>query len=36
MNIAEKYTIRHIVTDNDTADVLGSGGLPVHTDREKP
>ena len=30
MNIAEKYTIRHIVTDNDTADVLGSGGLPVY------
>lgn len=30
MNIADKYTIRHIVADNDTADVLGSGGLPVY------
>lgn len=30
MNIAEKYTIRHIVTDSETAEVLGSGGLPVY------
>lgn len=30
MNIADKYTRKHIVTENDTAEALGSGGLPVY------
>ena len=30
MNIGEKYTLSHIVTENETAEVLGSGGLPVY------
>lgn len=29
MNIGEKYTLSHVVTENETAEVLGSGGLPV-------
>ena len=31
MNIGEKYTLSHIVTENETAEVLGSGGLPVYS-----
>ena len=31
MNIGEKYTLPHIVTENETAEVLGSGGLPVYS-----
>lgn len=30
MNIGEKYTLHHTVTDKDTAECLGSGGLPVY------
>ena len=30
MNIADKYTLKYIVTEQDTAEVLGSGGLPVY------
>ena len=30
MDTAEKHTFRYIVTDNDTAEVMGSGGLPVY------
>lgn len=30
MNIADRYTLKHIVTDNDTAEALGSGGLAVY------
>lgn len=29
MNIGDIYTVTHIVTENDTAEQLGSGGLPV-------
>ena len=30
MNIGEKHTLTYTVTDNDTAGILGSGGLPVY------
>ena len=29
MNPGEKHTFRHIVGENETAEILGSGGLPV-------
>ncbi|MBR4977345.1 MAG: thioesterase family protein [Bacteroidales bacterium] len=31
MNIGDKYTLTHVVTENETAEVLGSGGLPVYS-----
>ena len=31
MNIADTYTIKHIVAENETAEILGSGGLPVYS-----
>ena len=31
MNIGEKYTLDHVVAENETAEVLGSGGLPVYS-----
>lgn len=31
MTIGEKYTLTHIVTGSETAEVLGSGGLPVYS-----
>ena len=31
MTKGEKYTFTHIVTDSETAEVLGSGGLPVYS-----
>lgn len=31
METGEKHTISHIVTHDDTAEVLGSGGLPVYS-----
>lgn len=31
MNIGEKYTLTHIVSADETAEVLGSGGLPVYS-----
>lgn len=31
MNIGEKHTLSHIVSDGETAEVLGSGGLPVYS-----
>lgn len=30
MNIGEKFILHRIVADNETAEVLGSGGLPVY------
>jgi predicted thioesterase len=30
MNIADKYTLKHIVSDNETAEAIGSGGLSVY------
>lgn len=30
MNIGEKHTLTYTVTEKDTADILGSGGLPVY------
>lgn len=30
MNIGETYTLKRIVADNETAEILGSGGLPVY------
>ena len=30
MNIGETYTLKYIVTDADTAEAIGSGGLPVY------
>lgn len=30
MNIGETYTLNYTVCENDTADRLGSGGLPVY------
>lgn len=29
MNTGDKYTLKYIVTDADTAEAIGSGGLPV-------
>jgi predicted thioesterase len=31
MNIGDKFTMPHTVADNETAQVLGSGGLPVYS-----
>lgn len=31
MNIGDKYTLAHIVSENETADKIGSGGLPVYS-----
>lgn len=31
MTVGEKYTMTHIVSENETAEVLGSGGLPVYS-----
>ncbi len=31
MTTGEKYTLTHIVAENETAEVLGSGGLPVYS-----
>ena len=31
MKAGDKYTLTHIVSDNETAEVLGSGGLPVYS-----
>ena len=30
MKIGDKYTMTHVVRDDETAEVLGSGGLPVY------
>ena len=30
MDIADKYTLKHVVSDKDTAEAIGSGGLPVY------
>lgn len=31
MKVGETYTLKHTVTANETAQVLGSGGLPVYS-----
>ena len=31
MNIGDKHTLSHIVADTETAEILGSGGLPVYS-----
>ena len=31
MNIGDKYTFKHVVRENETAEILGSGGLPVYS-----
>lgn len=31
MNVGEKHTITHEVAANETAEILGSGGLPVYS-----
>ena len=31
MNIADKYTLNHIVSETETAEFVGSGGLPVYS-----
>ena len=31
MNVADKFTYAHTVTDQDLAEALGSGGLPVYS-----
>lgn len=31
MNIGDKYTLTHVVNDSETAEILGSGGLPVYS-----
>ena len=31
MNIANKYTLDHTVSENETAEFVGSGGLPVYS-----
>ena len=31
MNIGDKYTLTPVVAENETAEVLGSGGLPVYS-----
>ena len=31
MKIGDKYTLTHVVQDNETAEILGSGGLPVYS-----
>ena len=31
MNVNDTYTLSHIVTENETADKIGSGALPVYS-----
>ena len=31
MKAGDSYTLKHTVTENETAEVLGSGGLPVYS-----
>ena len=31
MNITDTYTLNHIVSENETAEFVGSGGLPVYS-----
>lgn len=31
MNIGDKYVMKHTAGENETAEVLGSGGLPVYS-----
>lgn len=31
MKAGDKYTVNHIVSENETAELLGSGGLPVYS-----
>ena len=31
MNIGETYTLTHIVSETETAEIIGSGGLPVYS-----
>lgn len=31
MNITDRYTLNHIVSKNETAEFVGSGGLPVYS-----
>ena len=31
MKTGDTYTIQHIVAENETAEILGSGGLPVYS-----
>lgn len=31
MKVGDTYTLTHVVKDNETAEVLGSGGLPVYS-----
>jgi predicted thioesterase len=31
MKTGDTYTIKHIVAENETAEILGSGGLPVYS-----
>ena len=31
MNIADKYTLNHTVSENETAEFVGSGGLPGYS-----
>lgn len=31
MNIGDTHTLSHIVADTETAEILGSGGLPVYS-----
>ena len=30
MNTGDKYVLKRVVTENETAEILGSGGLPVY------
>ena len=30
MNTGDKYAIKRVVAENETAEILGSGGLPVY------
>lgn len=30
MNIGDKYVLKRVVAENETAEILGSGGLPVY------
>lgn len=31
MKVGEKYTVRHVAAENESAEILGSGGLPVYS-----
>ena len=31
MKAGDRFTLRHIVQENETAEILGSGGLPVYS-----